>query len=32
MEKEMNVLYIEGLASHGGPEYASTFREGVAKR
>lgn len=29
----MEELYVEGLASHGGPlSRASTFREGVAKR
>jgi hypothetical protein len=33
MEEEMEELYAEGLATHGGPELcASTTREGVAKR
>ena len=32
MEKELGEFYTEGLAPHGGPGLASTFREGVAKR
>ena len=32
MEEEMKELYVEGLATHGGPESSSTTREGVAKR
>ena len=32
MEEEMEELYAEGLATHGGPSHASTSREGVAKR
>ncbi len=32
MEKEMRTLYIEDLASHGGPSHALASREGAAKR
>jgi hypothetical protein len=28
MEKEMRELYIEGLATHGGPESCAVVREG----
>jgi hypothetical protein len=32
MEEEMEELYVEGLAIHGGPESCVEDREGVAKR
>jgi hypothetical protein len=32
MEEEMEVLYVEGLATHGGREPCVDDREGVAKR
>ena len=32
MEEEMEELYVEGLATHGGPESCVGVREGVAKR
>jgi len=31
MKKEMRTLYIEGLASHGGPESCVGVREGVGE-
>ena len=31
MEKEMRELYIEGLATHGGPEPCIGVREGVGE-
>jgi RNA-directed DNA polymerase len=31
MEKEMRVLYIEGVAIHGGPESCVGVREGVGE-
>ena len=31
MEKEMRVLYIEGVAIHGGPESCAGVREGVGE-
>jgi hypothetical protein len=31
MEKEMRELYIEGLATHGGPESCVGVREGVGE-
>jgi hypothetical protein len=31
MEKEMRELYIEGLATHGGPEPCVDVREGVGE-
>ena len=32
MEEEMEELYAEGVATHGGPESCVDAREGVAKR
>jgi len=31
MEKEMKELYIEGVASRGGPESCAGVREGVVE-
>ena len=31
MEKEMRTLYIEGLATHGGPESCGCVREDAAE-
>ena len=32
MKEEMETLYTEGVAIHGGPSHALAFREGAAKR
>lgn len=32
MEMRMEEPYIEGVASHGGPDHALATREGAAKR
>jgi hypothetical protein len=32
MEEEMEELYVEGLATRGGPESCVASRKGVAKR
>jgi hypothetical protein len=32
MEEEMEELYVEGVATHGGPESCVVVCEGAAKR